>query len=313
MHKLALLSVASLLILTACGTHESTEVSVDRSIGRMIPPDTRALAGIDLASIRNTEFYKRESGRLNAAGLDLMTERLGGDPRRDLAKLVVAWDGKKLLFIVEGRFSPADLERRLIAAGAHETPYRKYKLLGDSKNSVAFLNSELAAAGPLDALEPAIDSFEDGRGALPKSLQAQMKQIPKNDQLWLASTGGLPFVEMQMRSDLESALSNIVDYVNATRAGINVGSGLHLFADVSCVSEKGAKRVHDALRGVIGFGRLSTKDKETELLRIYDSIQVNQKQETVEIRADLTGDLADALLNRLQLESNGIRRQSGAR
>lgn len=279
----------------------------------MIPPDTRALAGIDLAGIKNTEFYKRESGRLNAAGLDLMAERIGVDPRRDLAKLVIAWDGKRFLFIVEGRFSLADLERKLIAAGAHETSYRKYKLLGDAKNSVAFLNSELAVAGPLDTLEPAIDSFEDGRGGLPKSLQAQMNQIPKDDQVWLASTGGLPFVEMQMRSDLESALSNIVDYVNATRAGIHLDSGLHLLADIGCISEKGAKRVHDALRGVIGFGRLSTKDNETELLRIYDSIQVNQKQETVDIRADLTGDLADALLNRLQLGNNTVRPQSDAR
>ncbi len=265
----------------------------------MIPPDARALAGIDIADLKNTEFYKRESGRLNASGLDLMAARTGLDPRRDLTHVVVAWDGKQVLVIVKGRFSPDDLERKLTAAGAHNTPYRKYKLLGDVKNSVAFLKQDLAVAGPLETLEPAIDRFEDHKGGVPESLQAQMDKIPKPDQVWLASTGGLPFVEMRMRSDLESALSNIVDYVNATNAGIKLDTGLHLQAEIGCISEQGAKRVHDALRGVIGFGRLSTKDNETEMLRIYDSIQVNQKQQIVDVRSDLPGDLADALLNRL--------------
>ena len=265
----------------------------------MIPPDARALAGINIADLKKMEFYKRESGRLNAQDLDSMVGRIGLDPRRDLSDVVVAWDGKKVLLIIEGQFSPAELEHKLVAVGAHETPYRKYKLLGDVKNAIAFLNSELAVAGPLDAVEPAIDRFEDHKGGVPESLQAQMDKIPKADQVWLASTGGLPFVEMRMRSDLESALSNIVDYVNATNAGIKFDTGLHLQAEIGCISEQGAKRVHDALRGVIGFGRLSTKDNETEMLRIYDSIQVNQKQQIVDVRSDLPGDLADALLDRL--------------
>jgi hypothetical protein len=279
----------------------------------MIPPDARALAGIDITGLKNTEFYKRESGRLNASGLDLMAERTGLDPRRDLSHIAVAWDGKKVLLIVEGRFSLADLERKLTGAGAHETPYRKYKILGDVKNSIAFLNQNLAIAGPLEALEPAIDRFDDGKGGVPENLQAQMNNVSKNDQVWLVSAGGLPFVEMRMRSDVESALSNIVDYVNGMSAGIKVDTGLHLQAEISCISEQGAKRVHDALRGVIGFGRLSTKDHETELLRIYDSIQVDQKQQAVDVLADLSGDLADALLNRLEPGSNTARKASSTR
>ena len=65
------------------------------------------------------------------------------------------------------------------------------------------------------------------------------------------------------------------------------------------MSDEGAKRVHDALRGLIGFGRLSTKDDEQDLLRAYDGIHVDQNHSVVDIKADLSGDLADALLNRL--------------
>jgi hypothetical protein len=273
----------------------------------MIPPDARALAGIDIASLKNTEFYKREGKRLNVPLLDSTEERLGLDPRRDLSNAVVAWDGKKYLLIIEGHFSPADLERRLKAAGAHETPYRKYKLVGDIANSVAVLNPGVIVAGPLATLEPAIDRFEDGRGGVPEGLQQQLNKIPKADQVWLASTGGLPFVEMRMRSDIESALSNIVDYVNATTAGIKVETGLRFEAEIGCISDQGAKRVHDALRGVIAFGRLSTKDNETELLRVYDAIHVSKKQQAVDVNADFAGDLADGLLNRVFGASPGNR------
>lgn len=287
-----------LLIAPGCGTRQSTGISIDRGIRRMIPPDSKAIAGIDVAALKNAELYKREGTRLNTPFLDSTAERFGLDPRRDIANVVMAWDGKKLLLIVQGHFSPAELEQKLTAAGAHETPYRKYKLVGDIKNSIAFLNSGLAIAGPLEAIEPAIDRFEEGHGGVPENLSREMDKIPKGDQLWLASTGGLPFVEMRMRSDIESALSNIVDYISASSAGIKVDAGLHLQAELDCVSQQGAKRVHDALRGVIGFGRLSTKDNETDLLRIYDSIQVGQKQQIVLVRSDLTGDLVDVLLNR---------------
>jgi hypothetical protein len=286
------------MMVAACGTRRSTGVSIDRSIRRMISPDTRALAGIDLAAVRTTDFYKREGGRLNVPELDSLVERVGLDPRRDISQVVAAWNGKKYFVMVQGHFSPDELERRLTAAGAHQTQYRKYRLIGDLSDSIAFLNSGLAVAGPLDVLEPAIDRFEDGRGGVPEGLQQQLDKVPSGDQIWLVSTGGLPFVELRMRSDIESALSNIVDYINGSSAGVKVDSGFHLQAEINCVSEQGAKRVHDALRGFIGFGRLSTKDNETDLLRIYDSIQVNQKQQTVQVRSDLTADLVDALLNR---------------
>jgi hypothetical protein len=304
------------LLFTACGTRQENGVSVSRVVRRMIPPNARALAGIDIAALKNTAFYKREGRRLNVPLLDATKERLGLDPRHDLSQVVIAWDGKRYLLLVEGKFSPAGLEQNLKAAGAHETLYRKHGLVGDIANSVAVLNPGVVAAGPLETLEPAIDRFEDGGGGVsgvPQNLQQQLDKVSKGSQVWLVSAGGLPFVEIRMRSDIESALSNIVDYVNATNVGLRIDAGLHLQAEISCISEQGAKRVHDAVRGLVGFGRLSTRDKETDLLRIYDSVQVSQRQQIVELRVDLTGDLADSLLNRLQLGNGAVSRPSQPR
>lgn len=301
MHRISPLIVGTLLFTAACGTRQETGVSVSHAVRRMIPPNARALAGIDISALKNTGFYKREGYRINVPILDAAKERLALDPLHDLSQAVIVWDGRRYLLVVEGQFSPAALEQKLKAVGAHETIYRKRRLVGDIANSLAVLSPSVIVAGPLEALEPAIDRFEDGGGGVPQRLQQELDKLSKGGQIWLVSTGGLPFVEIRMRSDIESALSNIVDYVNATNAGLSIDTGLHLQAQVSCISEQGAKRVHDAVRGLVGFGRLSTKDSETELLRIYDSVQVNQKQQIVDLRADLTAEMADSLLNRLQL------------
>jgi hypothetical protein len=52
-----------------------------------------------------------------------------------------------------------------------------------------------------------------------------------------------------------------------------------------------ARQIHDALRGLIGIGRLSTPDNQRELLRFFDAIQVSQEDRTVRVRASIPLDL----------------------
>ncbi|MBV9405815.1 MAG: hypothetical protein JO211_10755, partial [Acidobacteriaceae bacterium] len=49
----------------------------------------------------------------------------------------------------------------------------------------------------------------------------------------------------------------------------------------------------------IGLARLTTKDNEQNLLKLYDSIDVTQDQQTVHVRADLSSDLTDELLEKV--------------
>ncbi len=71
--------------------------------------------------------------------------------------------------------------------------------------------------------------------------------------------------------------------------------------------EQGAQRVRDALRGGIGLARLTTKDNEADLLRLYDSIHVDQDHQLIHVRADLPPDLMDKLLARLPQLGNRFR------
>ncbi len=293
------LALAGIIAATGCTKHPINGVAVQSAFRPLIPPDTKVLAGLDIDKIKTTPLYQRHEKELDFPLLNESTERIGLDPRKDISNLLVAWNGKQPIFMMLGRFKPAEVEKKMASLGAARSKYQKYTLLGDPKTSVAFLTKAVAIAGSAESLHSVIDLDAKGDGEVPEELQERLVGLPKTDQIWAVSRGGLPFVEVPMRSDFGSALSNIAGYIQATSTGIGVDSGLHLLMNIACISTQGAQRVHDALRGGIGFARLSTKDNQQDLLRLYDAIQVEQDQQVVHVRADLGADLSDKFLSYL--------------
>ncbi|MGH9583052.1 MAG: hypothetical protein ACRD4O_08975 [Bryobacteraceae bacterium] len=132
-----------------------------------------------------------------------------------------------------------------------------------------------------------------GRGGVSEKLRRQLSELRKQDQIWVVSANGLPLLEMPKRTDIASALSNIAGYVKGTSAGLSVDTGLHLRADLTCISDAGARRVRDAFRGGIAFARFTTKD--SKLQRLYEAVRVEQNRSEVILQANLPPELSAAL------------------
>lgn len=287
------------LLLAACGRQQlPAGVKLDPAFRTLVAPDTKLLSGIDWDSLKTTAFYHHHENDLNIPIFKASAERLGVDPLRDVSKVLVAWDGHSWLFLERGHWNANDLQKKMIAAGAQSTNYRNRTLIGNRLGAVAFFKT-ITVEGNTDIVRKAIDLESAGSGEIPEELQERLRTLPSRDQLWTVSRAGLAYANLPTNPDIQSALSNITGSVSGTTAGMYVDTGLHISIDLQCVSDQGATRVHDALRGIIGFGRLSTKDDQQDLLRAYDAIQVEKKNQTVEVRADLPEDLADKLLGAL--------------
>ena len=63
-----------------------------------------------------------------------------------------------------------------------------------------------------------------------------------------------------------------------------------------CRTEQDAKTLGDAARGMIGLGRLSVPENQPEMLRLFDGIKVEQKQQSVQLNVNIPPDLIDRLL-----------------
>ncbi len=176
--------------------------------------------------------------------------------------------------------------------------YKKYPLFEYRGDAITFADREVAVGGNIHSVESAIEIAASRNSGVPGELSANLGKVSKADQIWLVSRGGLPFADMPASSERSSILSNFAGYVKTTSAGIALDSGLHFKAEIDCVSDEGAKRVDDGVRGGIGFARLAVKNNELDFLPLYDAIHVKQDKQTVYLDADLPPELADKLLNR---------------
>jgi hypothetical protein len=288
---------AALLMVCGCGRKSETGLVVDPSFRKLVPPDTTLLAGIQVDTLKTAPLYVKYGDRFNIARLSEFSRRTGLDPARDIASVLFASNGSQPLVMVRGRFSEEQVAPKLAGDGAQRSIYKKHLLIGSERDAVFFANPNLAVAGSESSLRAFIDERESSKMGIPLTLQTRLNQLPKRDQIYIVSSAGIPLSAFPARSDIQSSLSNIIGFINGLTVGLGVDDNLHLSAEIDCISEAGATRVNDALRGGIGLARLTTKNNQLDLLRLYDSVRVDRELSTVHITADIEGGLAAKLID----------------
>jgi hypothetical protein len=283
-------------MLLGCARKSETGIVVDHAFPSLVPSDTTLLAGFRLDQVKTTPLYRKYASQINLAQLNEFSRRTGLDPLHDIGSVLIAYDGAKSIAIASGHFSLDQVMPKLQGAGASRTTYKKYTLIASGSDAAVFVNPGLAVAGPESALRSLIDSRDHSDTGIPQELETRLRSLPKDDQIFVVSSTGIPLSAFPSRSDVQSSLSNIIGFINGLTAGLAVDEGVHLSAEIDCISDAGAKRVNDALRGAIGLARLTTKDNELDLLRLYDSVHVEQQQSVVRVHADVAADLIGKLL-----------------
>jgi hypothetical protein len=302
------LALAGIAITAGCGKIQSTGATVPSEFLSAISPDAQTLFCVKLDQLKASDLYRRHQEQLELPQLNALSARAGLDPRRDLSNILFVWDGKHLLLLAHSTAPTTELESKMTAGGATRIPYKKFTLFTRGADSIAFPDRGLIVAGSTGSVESALTLRDSGGGAIPSDLQERMAEISANAQLWEASRGGLPAANFTFRSDIDSALSNISEFVEGTAFSARFDTGSHFEAHFLCKSAEGAQRVNDALRGLTGLARLSTNDNELDLLRMWDAVSISKDRQSVRVKADFTADLSDKLIAQL----GALRGRAGA-
>ena len=107
------------------------------------------------------------------------------------------------------------------------------------------------------------------------------------------SLGNLPFSN-------DSNPGNVNQFIRSIQKGrfnADLANGFEFQANGTCKTDPGAKQIHDLLKGLIGMGRLSTLDNRLDLLKVYDSIDVQQQGNVVNVSANVPQDVVDKFLS----------------
>ena len=85
--------------------------------------------------------------------------------------------------------------------------------------------------------------------------------------------------------------------VNSASLYFDLREGLKVGVLANTPNDGESKQLNDALRGLVGLGRLSLPDNQPDLLRAFDGIKVAQQGPAVTLKVDESAELVEKLLN----------------
>ncbi len=298
--RIAWMWPALALLAAGCGPGKPASARLDPAVEKLIPADTVMLVSIRMEAVRQTAIYTKVLAGLPSSTLDRFARETGLDPRRDVSELVVAGNGKDTLVIGRGKLAVSELGKKLESLGARRLSHKGRTLWGSEETAVAFPDSSTAVAGPTRAVRAALDSTSPKLAA---PLSEALEGIPAGVHawaVWLAGGLPLPSASGAARGGAAGAILQNAEklFGSLGRATLwtDLQTGLKLEAAGECAAEPDAKKLHDALRGLIGFARLQTRDDQRDMLAFYDAFEVTVAGPRVRIKAEIAPELLDKFL-----------------
>ena len=289
-----MLGVLMLVVLMpGCSRPKPTTVQVDPALSTLVPSDTTLVIAANVEDLKKTALYHKYLESRSILQLDELGRLTGIDPRKNLWIILFLSDGKHNALLARGNFE-SEMETRLQKEGAQVTPYKMYHLVGSEQASVVFLNTSTAAMGNVDSLKNLLDARGKTNGP-PASIAARMSDIPASAQLWAAYVGGgatLP--------QLTGNWANLTRLLGSVASGsmhFDLREGLKGAAHGITLSDGEGKQLNDALRGLVGLGRLSAPENQPDLLRALDGFKVTEEGASVSIHVDESAELVEKLFD----------------
>jgi hypothetical protein len=285
-----------LVFCLACATAICAQPRIDNVLERMVPPGSTGLVGGRMDQIRQTEIYRKMVATQSLAQVDQFALETGFDPRRDVRELLFATTPQGNVMLARGAFHFNSTTLK----GMTKTRHGQYEIQGQGGNGFCILDSTLAIAGQIPAIGAALDEWTSGNHTAAQPLLARVAGVNPQSQIWGISTAGGNFLAEHPPAansglDFSKIFSNLQDYWFQADFSAGLRSEVHGTAH----SEKDAISLRDAVRGLVGLGRLNVPESQPELLRVWDGITVDQQGRSISLHVDIAQDLIDKMVQLL--------------
>jgi hypothetical protein len=301
-HRAARVVKAALVFVFASSL--SAQPRIDNVLERMVPPGATSLVGGHMDQIKQTEIYKKLLATQNLSQLDEFARDTGFDPRRDVRELLYTTGPQGSVMLARGTFHLSSTTLKAMK----KTRHGQYDIWGLDGNGFCILDSTLAAAGDIPAVEAALDEWTSGSHTAAQPLLTRVAGINTQSQLWGISIGLGNFLADHPPAansglDFSKIFSSLHDYWFQADFSAGMRAEVHGTAG----TEKDAVSLRDTVRGLVGLGRLNVPENQSELLKVWDGITVDQQGRSLSLHADIPQDLIDKMVLMLNAVPAGPR------
>lgn len=293
------LACAVLLTLPACQRILPTHARVDAAIAPLIPGDTVVLAGLRLDRLKNTPFFEKYVQGKRIPDLDNFKDKTGLDPVKDIWELVYSATPNRTLLFIRGKFGGEfGLEPNFAVPGLQRMSHKGYYILYKDASGVLFLNSGVAIAGNIPDLKAVVDNRDKNSETPPVELLELVKTLPA-DHAWMVSRQAGAMAQKLPDEGNAGNFARLAKTLGRATLHADLASGIKLEAEGEYPSTELARQVQDTVRAGIGILRLRTPDSQAAMLKVYDGIRIEARENKVLVNVDASFDLIDAVVKTL--------------
>jgi hypothetical protein len=284
-----------------------------------LPADAIVVVSVDTARLRDAPLYKKldpEPGQVKTFLL-----HLGINPERDLDQMIFAFRGGtggepgEWLAVLKGRFDPARIEKGMEDPASRMSVeiYRRrhvYNLvrvpeIGDL--SFAVVDAGAVALGKSGAIQRVLDVKDAAAPSLEKNetMMRLLSGLDPHSQIWAVLDGKelVHFAE-QRRQSLsgtvpEPALKNLSSVVDGKLWAV-MSEDLAVSLEIGSATEKEARNLADAIRGIVAFAKLGAEGRDPESAALIEAVTVKEMEKGVRVGLKLPGDQVVKLRDRLR-------------
>ena len=289
---------ASLLALmlgwVAAATIPAATITPDESILKYFPAETKGVAFVDVASLRNAPLVQSALSQgkfqsLPPAVNDFM-DSTGFDVRRDLDRVTVGTSGpRQRLFVAEAHYDKFKAAQYVKDKGGEVETYLGRDVYHNGDGAVIFLDN-MILFGTADTVKQAIDRMTYPGGVqINSDLLDAIRTIEAGNQIWAVSNG----LDIVVPSGpvAQTPAAQIFQSLRRGTYQMRVDSDIHARATGDFADANTASNLADMARGFIAVAKLQMAKQEPDLLHVLDGIQVSSSGSSVSAQIEEPGDL----------------------
>jgi len=233
---------------------ECAALAADPELLSLIPPDAKAVAGIEVGQASGSPFGQYLLAHIAPGGFNL---------RQNLTEMVVAADGapnaapKHWLIAGKGAFDVEKLTAAAQARGGTASTFNGVTIVthpargkAQAPACVAFLDASTGVMGDVQSVQAAIQQWQS-KATAASALLDKVNQVSGNEDFW--------FVTLVPVSDLTANLpatgnlgganaANLLAGVNQLSGGVHFGETVTVSAEAVARSNKDAQALADVVR-----------------------------------------------------------------
>lgn len=290
---------------------------VDPALNTLVPPDTTLMVGIRVENLVKLPLYQKTLANRPIPQLDEFAKRTGVNARTDIWELLLVSDGKETAVLGRGKFW-TDFEPRLpqtvLPEGATRTTYKTLTLTGNDKNTLVFLSGTVAMMGDTPFIKRIIDSRDQTNGP-PVVLAERLKDIPPQAAIWSVFNGSpisAPKQAFGPKGNTTIDLSKIIGLIQSGSFYLDLQPGGNGKASLLSMNDDEAKKLGDALRGMLGLARMmaggvdptggkagKTSPVGPQMQKMIESLRVTQEASRTNVYIDQPEPIVEQLLGML--------------